>query len=45
MHGKTRKALGMRRTWRYVGMTKDEAQHNRWTFYEVVKCHLIKFTL
>ncbi len=23
----------------YVAMTKDEAQHSRWTFYEVVNCH------
>ena len=27
----------MRRTLKYVGMTKDEAQHSRWNFYEVVK--------
>jgi len=33
---KTRKSLGMRRTYEYVGMTKDEAQRSRWTFYEVV---------
>jgi hypothetical protein len=37
MHGKTRKSLGMRRTKKYVGMTKDEVQHSRWAFYEVVK--------
>ena len=36
MHGKTRKSLGVRRTQKYVGMTKDEAQRSRWTFYEVV---------
>jgi hypothetical protein len=24
----------MRRTYRYAAMTKDEAQHSRWTFYE-----------
>jgi len=27
----------MRRTYRYAAMTKDEAQHSRWTFYEAVK--------
>jgi hypothetical protein len=37
MHGKTREFLGMSRTLRYVGMTKNEAQHSRWTFYEVIK--------
>ena len=26
----------MRRTYRYTAMTKDEAQHSRWTFYEAV---------
>ncbi len=26
----------MRRTYGYVGMTEDEAQRSRWTFYEVV---------
>jgi len=26
----------MRRTREYVGMTKDEAQRSRWTFYKVV---------
>jgi len=26
----------MRRTYRYAAMTKDEAQHSRWTFYEAV---------
>jgi len=36
MHGKTRKSLGVRRTQKYVGMTKDEAQRSRWTFYKVV---------
>jgi hypothetical protein len=30
-------SLGMRRTNKYVGMTKDEAQRSRWTFYEAVK--------
>jgi hypothetical protein len=34
---KARESLGMRRTYRYVGMTKDEAQRSRWTFYEAVK--------
>ncbi len=32
---KARESLGMRRTKWYVGMTKDEAQRSRWTFYEV----------
>jgi hypothetical protein len=27
---------GMRRTYMYVGMTRDEAQHSRWIFCEVV---------
>ncbi len=36
---KAREFLGMRRTCEYVGMTKDEAQRSRWTFYEVVKEH------
>ena len=31
-----RESLGMRRTEAYVGMTEDEAQRSRWTFYEVV---------
>jgi hypothetical protein len=31
---KARESLGMRRTYRYAAMTKDEAQHSRWTFYE-----------
>jgi hypothetical protein len=34
---KARESLGMRRTYKYVGMTKDEAQRSRWTFYEAVK--------
>ena len=33
---KARESLGMRRTYKYVGMTKDEAQRCRWTFYEAV---------
>jgi len=33
---KARKSLGIRRTTKYVGMTKDEAQRSRWTFYEAV---------
>jgi hypothetical protein len=33
---KARESLGMRRTVKYVGMTKDEAQRSRWTFYEAV---------
>ena len=48
MHGETCKSLGMRRTlgvrWPAragarvgQGMTEDEAQRSRWTFYEVVK--------
>jgi hypothetical protein len=31
------RSLGMRRALKYVGMSKDEAQHLRWTFYEAVK--------
>ena len=31
---KARESLGMRRTYRYAAMTKDEAQHSRWTFYK-----------
>jgi hypothetical protein len=38
---KARESLGMRRTYKYVGMTKDEAQRpdglNRETFFEAVK--------
>ncbi len=34
---KARESLGMRRTYQYVAMTKDEAQRRRWTFYEAVK--------
>jgi hypothetical protein len=26
---KARESLGLRRTWKYVGMTKDEAQRSR----------------
>jgi hypothetical protein len=37
MHGETRSSLGMRRTEKYVGVTKDEAQRSRWTFCEAVK--------
>jgi hypothetical protein len=34
---KARESLGMRRTYQYVAMTKDEAQRRRWPFYEAVK--------
>jgi hypothetical protein len=34
---KAHESLGMRRTYQYVAMTKDEAQRRRWTFYEAVK--------
>ena len=34
---KTRESLGMRRTYEYVEMTKEEVQRSRWTFYEVAK--------
>ncbi len=34
---KARESLGMRRTYQYVAMTKDEAQRRRRTFYEAVK--------
>jgi hypothetical protein len=34
---KASKSLGMRRTYKYAAMTKDEAQRRRWTFYEAVK--------
>jgi len=27
----------MRRTFSYAAMTKDAAQHRKWTFYEAVK--------
>ena len=30
-------SLGMRRTWKYAAVTKDEAQQSRWTFDEAVK--------
>jgi len=33
---KARKSLGMRRTYRYVAMTKDEAQRRDWTFFEAI---------
>ena len=33
---KARESLGVRQTYKYVGMTKDKAQHNRWTFYDAV---------
>jgi hypothetical protein len=39
---KARESLGMRRTVKYVGMTKDEAQRSRWAFYEVVNFLLEK---
>jgi len=32
----------MRRTYKYVGMTKDEAQRSRWTFYEVVRSKIFR---
>ncbi|MEE8299713.1 MAG: hypothetical protein V3R28_00235, partial [Desulfatiglandales bacterium] len=35
-----RESLGMRRTYQYVAMTKDEAQRRRWTFYEAVNISL-----
>jgi hypothetical protein len=34
---KAHESLGMRRTYKYVGMTEAEAQRRRWTFYEAVK--------
>jgi hypothetical protein len=34
---KARESLGTRRTCEYVAVTKYEAQHRRWTFYEAVK--------
>ena len=34
---KAYESLGMKRTYKYVGMTKDKAQRSRWTFYEAVK--------
>jgi len=37
---KAHESLGMRRTQKYVGMTKDEAQRCRWTFYEAVNTAL-----
>ncbi len=34
---KAHESLGMRRTYQYASVTKDEAQRRRWTFYEAVK--------
>jgi len=34
---KARESLGMRRTYKYAGMTKDEAQRSGWSFYEAVR--------
>jgi len=34
---KARESLGMRRTYQYAAVTKDEVQRRRWTFYEAVK--------
>jgi len=33
---KARESLGMSRTYKYAAVTKDEAEHRRWTFYEAV---------
>jgi hypothetical protein len=33
---KARESFGMRSTYGCAAMTKDEAQHRRWTFYEAV---------
>jgi hypothetical protein len=33
---KARESWGMKRTFWYAAMTKDEAQHSRMTFYEAV---------
>jgi len=33
---KARESLGMRRTYQYAAVTKDEAQRRRWIFYEAV---------
>jgi hypothetical protein len=33
---KAHKSLGMKRTWQYAAMTKDEVQRRRWTFYDAV---------
>jgi hypothetical protein len=33
---KARESLGMRHTYQYAAVTKDEAQRRRWTFYEAV---------
>ena len=38
---KARKSLGMRRTYQYAAVTKDEAQRRRWTFYEAVKFNIL----
>ena len=37
---KARESLGMKRTYQYSAMTKDEAQRRRWTFYEAVNVKL-----
>jgi len=40
MRGETREYSGMRCAYKYVGMTGDETQRCRLTFYEVVKFDL-----
>ncbi len=40
--GKARKSLGMRRTYVYVAVTKDEVQRRIWTFYDVVKIEYLR---
>ena len=39
---KARESLGMRRTYQYAAVTKDEAQRRRWTFYEAVNLDLLR---
>jgi hypothetical protein len=39
--GKARESSGKRHTYKYVGVTKDEAQHNGWPFYKAVKFSLL----
>jgi hypothetical protein len=39
---KANESLGMRRTYKYVGMTKDEVQRSRWIFYEAVNIEFPK---
>ncbi len=39
---KAREFGGMRRTYKYAAMTKNEAQHSRVTFYEAVNLRIFR---